>query len=57
MLRVIEPGKPNQNAYVDSFNGHLRDQCLNEQWFTSMAHAKLAIENITRNDRRRVLAA
>ena len=29
-LRLIEPGKPNQNAYVESFNGRLRDECLND---------------------------
>ena len=29
-LRLIEPGKPNQNAYIESFNGSLRDECLNE---------------------------
>jgi transposase InsO family protein len=29
-LRLIEPGKANQNAYVESFNGRLRDECLNE---------------------------
>ncbi|RBC24803.1 IS3 family transposase, partial [Xanthomonas oryzae pv. oryzae] len=28
-LRQIQPGKPNQNAYVESFNGRLRDECLN----------------------------
>ena len=28
--RLIEPGKPNQNAYIESFNGRLRDECLNE---------------------------
>ena len=43
-LRLIEPGKPNQNAYVESFNGRLRDECLNEHWFTSLPHARLAIE-------------
>jgi putative transposase len=43
-LRLIEPGKPNQNAYVESFNGRLRDECLNEQWFTSLAHARTLIE-------------
>jgi putative transposase len=32
-LRLIEPGKPNQNAYIESFNGRLRDECLNEHWF------------------------
>jgi transposase InsO family protein len=30
LLKLIEPGKPNQNAYVESFNGRLRDECLNE---------------------------
>jgi transposase InsO family protein len=43
-LRLIEPGKPNQNAYVESFNGRLRDECLNDHWFTSLAHAKTVIE-------------
>lgn len=43
-LRLIEPGKPNQNAYVESFNGRLRDECLNEHWFTSLAHARTEIE-------------
>jgi Transposase and inactivated derivatives len=44
VLRLIEPGKPNQNAYVESFNGRLRDECLNEHWFTSLAHARSVIE-------------
>jgi transposase InsO family protein len=43
-LRLIEPGKPNQNAYVESFNGRFRDECLNEHWFTSLAHAQVVIE-------------
>ena len=43
-LRFIEPGKPNQNAYVESFNGRLRDECLNEHWFISLAHARTVIE-------------
>jgi transposase InsO family protein len=43
-LRLIEPGKPNQNAYIESFNGRLRDECLNEHWFTSVAHARIVIE-------------
>ena len=43
-LRLIEPGKPNQNAYVESFNGRLRDECLNEHWFTSLLHARTIIE-------------
>ena len=43
-LRLIEPGKPNQNAYIESFNGRLRDECLNEHWFTSLAQARTLIE-------------
>lgn len=44
-LPFIRPGKPIENAYLDSFNGRLRDECLNEHWFTSMAHAWEVIEN------------
>ena len=36
----IAPGKPTQNAFTESFNGQLRDECLNETLFTSMAHAR-----------------
>lgn len=43
-LFLIEPGKPNQNAYIESFNGRLRDECLNEHWFVSLAHARAVIE-------------
>jgi len=53
-LRLIEPGKPTQNAYVESFNGRFRDECLNEHWFTSVAHARAVIETWRReyNDER-----
>lgn len=34
------PGKPTQNAFVESFNGKLRDECLNETLFTSLIHAR-----------------
>jgi putative transposase len=44
-LRLIEPGKPNQNAYIESFNGRLRDECLNDHWFTSLAYARVVIES------------
>ena len=44
VLRLIEPGKPNQNAYVESFNGRFRDECLNEHWFMTMAQARQIIE-------------
>lgn len=43
-LRLTEPGKPNQNAYIESFNGRLRDECLNEHWFTHLLHARTVIE-------------
>jgi putative transposase len=36
----IAPGKPQQNAFVESFNGRLRDECLNETLFASIAHAR-----------------
>ena len=42
-LRFIEPGKPQQNAYIESFNGKFRDECLNEHWFFSMHHARQVI--------------
>lgn len=41
----IEPGKPYQNGNMESFNGKLRDECLNENWFTSLDQAKRLIEN------------
>lgn len=43
-LFLIEPRKPNQNAYIKSFNGSFRDECLNEHWFTSLHHARVVIE-------------
>lgn len=36
----IAPGKPQQNGFVESFNGRLRDECLNEHLFASLAHAR-----------------
>lgn len=48
-LRLIEPGKPNQNAYIESFNGRLRDECLNEHWFPSLLHARTQIESWRRD--------
>jgi putative transposase len=40
----IAPGKPTQNAFVESFNGRFRDECLNEEVFTSLAEARSVIE-------------
>jgi putative transposase len=44
-LSFIRPGKPNENAYIESFNGKFRDECLNEHWFMTMRHAREIIEN------------
>lgn len=41
----IEPGKPIENAYIESFNGKFRDECLNENWFTALADARQKIEH------------
>lgn len=43
-LRLIQLGKPTKNAYVESFNGRFCDECLNEKWFASLAHARAVIE-------------
>jgi putative transposase len=40
-LRFIRPGKPIENAYVESFNGKFRDECLDEYWFVSLADATM----------------
>lgn len=40
---LIEPGKPMQNGYIESFNGKFRDECLNEDWFQSLQQARDAI--------------
>ena len=40
----IAPGKPMQNAFIESFNGRLRDEFLNETLFTSLAQARAALE-------------
>lgn len=44
-LRFIAPGKPVQNCYIESFNGRLRDECLNQHWFLSLADARELIES------------
>ena len=41
----IEPGKPWQNGKGESFNGKLRDECLNREWFSSVKEAQVVIEN------------
>ena len=37
---LIQPGKPTQNAYIESFNGKFRDEYLNEQWFETLAQER-----------------
>jgi putative transposase len=37
---LIQPGRPMQNGYIESFNGKFRDECLNEQWFQSLPQAR-----------------
>jgi len=44
-LHHIQPGKPTQNAFIESFNGTFRDDCLNQHWFSSLAEADLLIEH------------
>lgn len=44
LLSFIQPGKPQQNAYIESFNGKFRDECQNEHWFMSTRHARQLIE-------------
>lgn len=53
-LDFIRPGKPVENAFIESFNGRLRDECLNVSSFVSIAHARELIEAWRRdyNDRR-----
>jgi putative transposase len=43
-IHFIRPGKPVENAYAESFNGKLRDECLNENWFITMEDARTRIE-------------
>jgi len=40
----IAPGRPQQNGFVESFNGRLRDECLNEEVFAFLAEARAVIE-------------
>lgn len=43
-LNFINPGKPNENAFIESFNGKFRDECLDENWFLSLEDARRTIE-------------
>lgn len=43
-LDHIRPGKPVENAFIERFNGRLRDECLNEHWFSTLKEAQVRIE-------------
>lgn len=43
-LLHIQPGKPMQNGHIESFNGKLRDECLNVSWFQNLFDARRKIE-------------
>jgi putative transposase len=48
-LKLIQPGKPTQNAYIESFNGRFRDECLNDHWFLTLEHARVVIASWRRD--------
>jgi putative transposase len=48
-LHFIEPGKPTQNAHIESFNGKFRDECLNENWFLTLPEAREKIQRWRRD--------
>jgi putative transposase len=43
-LHFIDPGKPVQNAFIESFNGKFRDECLSQSWYTSLEDARQIID-------------
>jgi len=43
-LDFIRPGKPSDNALIESFNGRFREECLNESWFLSLKDAQEKVE-------------
>lgn len=45
VLSAIRSGKPNKNAYIETFNEKSRDECLNEHWFVMVAQARRIIES------------
>ena len=48
-LKIIQAGKPTQNAYIESFNGRFRDECLNDHWFRDLDHARELIADWRRD--------
>jgi putative transposase len=43
-LGFIQPGKPNQNTFVESLNGRFRNECLNQHWFRSLDDARTQVD-------------
>ena len=48
-LHLIQPGKPNENAFIESFNGRQRDECVNENLFSTLSEARDVIEEWRQN--------
>ena len=48
-LDFITPGKPVENAFIESFNGKFRDECLNQHWFLSLPDARFHVERYRRD--------
>lgn len=44
-LRLIQPGKPMHNGFIESLNGRFHDECLNEHWFSDIIHARKVIND------------
>lgn len=44
-LRFIQPGKPVQNAYIESFNSRFRDEGLSQYWFASLSHWRSVVDS------------
>ena len=44
-LRFIQPGKPVQNAYIESFSSRFRDECLSQHWFASLSRMRNVVGN------------
>ena len=49
LIDYITPGRPSENGFIESFNGRLRDECLNENWFSSMEEVRNIVKD-WRND-------
>jgi putative transposase len=48
-VQFIDPGKPTQNAFIESFNGRLRDECLNTNWFPTLDAARVVLSDWQRH--------